>query len=415
MDSRQRVWFLPLKPSSRMAWPQGAGALGDSPATKLTMELLQSLLPKKSATNSDSTKTFIPFIDEVPERTTDLCWYEAGKMGLGLTNVPFETVLTAGNAGSIVGYSWRLKTSRAFLLEDSGVTWSTNLHGLAQAVPTHLFRAAPARAHPTSCFVPNYDFSEETHYPSIARMGDCLWIHHQGRLEVYRDGKPLGVQARLTLLNCPPVLTLQGPMNTPLGPAMAIISGRTDRVSTLGNRFIVFWGVPTTNGIDLVRGPEQDCRTFSVPLMNAIKGALYFPRSISPPYFWVVSAPDQCQNQEGIPLGITGQGELLTRSSIVPATGWSLGSGDIRRDLLVSYTRNLQIIDESLDGKLICRTPEGVLWLERSPDGGFVVTREIALHTGGFVLSFVGETTHQLFLTVIDARQNAYLAVLQKH
>ena len=72
------------------------------------------------------------------------------------------------------------------------------------------------------------------------------------------------------------------------------------------------------------------------------------------------------------------------------------------------------MIHETQDGTLLCQSPEGVLWLRRTETGDYVPAGDIALHTGGFVLSFLGETGGELFLTLVDARQNAYLAVLNK-
>src|SRR5207245_1862681 len=112
-----------------------------------------------------------------------------------------QMILTAGNSGSLLGYSWTPKPSKAFLLDSSGLTWGDSLHALAQNAPARLLQAAPTQARPSNLFVPNYDFSRETDLPTIARTGDYLWIHHGGRIEVYRDGKALGVQDRLTLLN----------------------------------------------------------------------------------------------------------------------------------------------------------------------------------------------------------------------
>jgi hypothetical protein len=72
------------------------------------------------------------------------------------------------------------------------------------------------------------------------------------------------------------------------------------------------------------------------------------------------------------------------------------------------------VIHESQDGKLVCQSPEGVVWLRPTATGDYVSAGEIPLHTGGFVLCFVGESSRELFLTLVDARQNAYLAVQNK-
>jgi hypothetical protein len=410
MDAKQRVWFLPLRSSSRVGWPEGVGALGDCAAAALARKTLKPLLNPEAPVNASRQPFFLGETTH-PDWVTDLCCYEAGKVTVAVTNVPFETILALGNSNSILGYSSDPNQTGAFLLEQTGVTRGTNLHELAQKQTAGMLAAAPARAHPSSVFVPNYHFTTENEFPTIARTGDYLWVSHQRRLEVYRDGKPLGLPSRLTLLNCPTDLVVEGPLQTPLGPAMALLA-RKGKPSVA-----VFWAVPSTNDIDLVRGPERDIDpSVQVPLVNPANGLVYCPRFVTPPSFWVISAPDKIQenHNQGVPIWVTAQGDLLTRRATPLFEGCRLYSKSTERDIAISYTRKLSVIDELSDGTLLCRSPEGMLWLEPDKAGDYRVSRELALHTGGFVLSFLGETSRQLFLTVVDARQNAYLAVVDK-
>jgi hypothetical protein len=412
MDSKQRVWFLALKPSPGSPWPQGPGALGDTPAADVAMKVLQPAI----GTNAppDSAAHLFPADWNASGWTTDLCCYDAGKITVGTTNVPFQTTLTAGASGSVLGYSWTPRVSEAYCLDGSGVLWGASLHELAQRASARLLQAAPMQTSPAGQFVPNYDFSQMDH-PAIARTGDHLWVYHNSRLEVYLDGKALGVQQRLTLLNCPANLSLHGPVNTPMGPAMVIV-GTAGSGSSRGPAS-VFWAIPTANDIELVRGPAKDMDfSVEVPLVNPAKGRLYLPRFVSPASFWMVSAPDKVEERldSGVPIWINLKNQLITQRSTHGYNGWRLEEDDRRRDFPLTYTRKLRVIQETNDGKLVCESPEGVVWLRPNETGDYVPAAEIPLHTGGFVQSFVGETSRELFLTLVDARQNAYLAVLNK-
>ena len=127
-----------------------------------------------------------------------------------------------------------------------------------------------------SIFVPNYDFSPGVEFPAIARIGDYLWVHQAGRLEVYSNGVALGVQQRLTLMNCPARLTLQGPVKTSFGPTMIIVGKHGSYGQTQGT---VFWAYASTNGIELVRGPQRDMDpNVEIPLVDRQTGTLYLPR-----------------------------------------------------------------------------------------------------------------------------------------
>lgn len=415
MDSEQRVWFLPLRPSQVTPWPYGPGALGDTPAAEtagkaLLAGLVRTAEPKPPA-------YMFPADVDIAGGTTDLCCYDAGRITVGATNVPFQMVLAAGNSGSLMGYSWTPKVSKAFLLDKSGLAWGDSLHTLAQNVPARLLQAALSQACPSSIFVPNYDFSSQMDHPTIARTGDYLWVHHGGRIEVYRDGKALGVQERLTLLNCPAKLTLQGPLNASVGTAMLVVGTQSPGFSRPRDSGKVFWAVPTNNTVELFPGPEKDMDpSCEVPLVNPAKGRLYLPRFVSPVSFWIVSAPDRAEERSnrGVPMWVTRAGDLLTARSERGYAGWRLEADDLQRDVPLSYASKLRIVHETRDGTLVCQSPEGVAWLRRTGAGDYVAAGETRLGTGGFVLSFVGETNRELFLTVVDARQNAYLAVLNK-
>jgi hypothetical protein len=220
----------------------------------------------------------------------------------------------------------------------------------------------------------------------------------------------------LTLLNCPSKPILQGPINISGHPAMLIFGLVTSSSRGLCSS-AVYWAFPTNNSLELLRGPEKDIDPVcEVPLINPVKGRLYLPRFVSPISFWMVSAPDQTEERpgRGTPIWVNRNGDLLTTRNEHGYAGWRLEADDFQRDFPIAYARKLRVLHETQDGRLLCQCPEGVLWLRQTQAGDYVADGEIPLHTGGFVLSFVGETSRELFLTLVDARQNAYLAVLSK-
>jgi hypothetical protein len=197
-----------------------------------------------------------------------------------------------------------------------------------------------------------------------------------------------------------------------------LILGQSYSSRRSGKSAATFWAVPTTNTIDLLRGPEKDIDlACEVPLVNSTRGRVYLARFVSPVSFWVLSPPDRSEERSGrgVPTWVDRNGDLLTARSEHGYAGWRLEGDDLQRDFPIAYARKLRVLHETQDGKLICQSPEGVLWLRPTETGDYVAAGEIPLHTGGFALSFVGETSRELFLTVVDARQNAYLAVLDKH
>jgi hypothetical protein len=415
MDTQHRVWFLGVKPPQAKRWLSGPGALGDTPEVERAMKIFEPGHTPVPAPGPRTQPLQAPPW-ESQHLTTDLCYYQDGKISTATTNVPYQMVLSAESPDSVLGYSWTQTARKAFLLDNSGIAWGTNLHELAQKEPARLLAAAPTQARPFSSFVPNYDFPPEQEHPAIARTGDYLWIDDDRHVEVYRDGKALGLQERLTLLNCPVNPTLQGPVTGPAGPTMLIVGKQGSWSTSAGHSAAVFWAVLTNNAIELVRGPEKDVDgSVQIPLINAAKHRLYLPRFVTPPSFWVVSSPTEVEEmpEHGVPIWVNQQGDLITRGSELGYTGWRLEADDSRRDFPITYARKLRIIHEAQDGKLICQCPEGVLWLQPRTQGDYVPVREISLHSGVFVQSFVGETDRELFLTVVDARQNAYLATIE--
>ena len=101
MDSEKRVWFLPLKHSTSIALPEGVGALGDLPAATLALQELQSVLPPRAAGRRVFAAPALTASQDRSEWMSDLCCYQAGKLTIAATNVSYQTILTAGDTGSL--------------------------------------------------------------------------------------------------------------------------------------------------------------------------------------------------------------------------------------------------------------------------------------------------------------------------
>jgi len=261
--------------------------------------------------------------------------------------------------------------------------------------------------------------------PSLARAGDVLWVNHGDIVEAYRNGESLQIQKRLTLMNCPKQgITLLGPLKGTGGEKMVVVPRITPN-----RHMTVFWALPGTAGIELERSEEPDLRPLGLespglasftaldrgdvgPVVAPEKGCVY---SSSGDIVMEASGPNDYKfmRQAGSPVLDSRESGLVVRCARGPYGGYRVCSGDVRREIKCTFSRLLDITSETTGGQFLCSSPEGITWLTRGADGDFSPSREIRVHVGGQIHSFVGETTSQVFVTVTDTGQ-AYLAVLDR-
>ena len=152
--------------------------------------------------------------------------------------------------------------------------------------------------------------------------------------------------------------------------------------------------------------------SWDTPVFNRVKGTFYLADEVN--CCWDVSGLKESKrlNNVGAPVLALQNGDWIGRGA--GYAGYRLISGNQSRDITVASSRQFAILAEVDDGRLLCATPEGLLWLARGREGEFKVSQELHLHTGGFAVSFVGQDTNNLYLTISDARRQAYLAVVEK-
>ena len=421
MDASNRVWFVSWA-DPRMGLTNVLGSLSGTELVESAVGEMESA-PAQDVTIPESEHER-PGIR--PERRATLFCFENGRCLNSMTNLSPDIVLLNGAGGAVFGISKRQGMPGTFLIQDRTITVVSNLHEMARGNFDQLIRSAPSECVSPREFLP----SRGGYYPiecnpALYRSEDLLWISQDSQIEAYQDGRPLGIQTRLQLMNYSPQgAALLGPLRTKAGLAQVIVSPGEHGYSQ------VFWAYASLSGVDVQRGEKPDIG--SIGYLSGYDMTFNFPAGLDAAP--VASLEKGClysahNNDVLIASGLTnyvfyrdaGQPELVMRNGelivqpVPPAyRGYRLCSGQTRRDLPVTFVRDMRLLEETADGELVGCNAEGLLWLGRDPKGGYSVRRELRLKLGGQIHSFVGETPDRLFVTVLDGQNQAYLAVIEK-
>lgn len=421
MDREQRVWFVSNLPERNQP-TNVLGSLADLEAAVVAaQELAQS--PPMDITVSGA-----------PERRREygfgqpvgLFCLQQGRCLSVQSNVPADLLLLNGSEGAVFGVSRSDRVPAAFWIQGHALTIATNLHELATNRFDELLRAAPLEGLPPRQFLRSRSSSYWVPAnPAFYRSDDVVWINQSTGIEAYRQGRPLGVRTRLELMNSTPdAAVLLGPLRTSLGLAQVIVSVDTYRAGQ------VIWAYPRADGVDLRRGGKPDFAQIGLlagytPIYDFPSGPDLSPvaslstgRIFSSNNDLVLESSGQTNfvfiRDAGQPALVMRTGELLVERVAPAYSGYRLCAGEVRHDLVETFFRPLRLSEETGDGDLLASNAEGLLWLRRDASGEYKVRREAKLHLGGEIHSLVGETTNQMFVTVIDSQSQAYLAVIQK-
>jgi hypothetical protein len=152
---------------------------------------------------------------------------------------------------------------------------------------------------------------------------------------------------------------------------------------------------------------------WDTPLFNRARNTFYLSQVVD--CCWAISGPKELKvlDHVGEPVLALRNGDWIGQGA--GYAGYRLVSGVQLSDIAVGCSRPLMILSEAEPGRILCATPEGLLWLARGRGGKFEVSEEMRLYIGGFVCSFVGQDLNHVYLTLSDARRQVYLAVVQKH
>jgi hypothetical protein len=420
MDREQRVWFVP-PPQLRYPLTNDLGSFGDlEPARVATRELLNAAPMELTRAGTLDRRR-----DGSPGWLTGLFCYEKGRCLSVLTNVPSDLLLLNGSEGAVFGASRSDYLPTAFLIHDDSLTVGTNLHAMATNRFEQLLKLAPAEGvSPRQFLRVRSGFYSVPRNVALYRCGDVIWINQAFGIEAYCQGRPLGVGTRLALMNTSTDgAVLLGPLHTAAGPAQVILG-----IGAYGAAQVV-WADPRPEGVDLRRGGKPDFSPIGpvgyTPIYDFPAGVDLAPvASLAGGRIFAAnndlalesSGPTNFvfHRNAGQPVLATRAGELIVETVSPAFAGYRLCVGEARRDLVETYVRPLRLLEETAAGDLLASNAEGLLWLRRNAQGDYTVRREAKLHLGGEIHSLVGETADQLFVTVMDRRDQAYLAVIQK-
>jgi hypothetical protein len=290
----------------------------------------------------------------------------------------------------------------AFIVENGeSATLAPGLHDLAQDNFALLTRAAPLQSEQPGHNFQNEIFQNIDYNPSVCRVADRVWINDRDKLEVYADGKSTGFRMKMTIPSRS--LTFFGPVAVSTNDQRMFISSGGSPVwaDALGDDELT-----VTNELKTARSLVTSGLSRENDVFYMLDGRRRFWR-VQDQKFTELPA------DMGSPVLELKNGDLITRVTL-PYDGYRVVSREQIEDLPGSFGRPLTILAETGEGRLLCASARGILWLERNAKGKFTAGEEISLNTGGYVLSYIGQDAGHLYLTLCDARLQAYLAVVEK-
>jgi len=412
MDSAHRIWFCPTVPPQFAIGPAAGSLAGCEAAVRAQTEL--SAAPPRSMS--------VTTLARAPERTfgaaeidakLDLYCREDGKIFRCLTNLPLSTTLLAGSNGCVLGTVQDRDEQGAFIIENGqAATLGIGLHQLAEKNYSLLFNAAPAASQPPGFRYLNSIIHSIHFNPSLCRMNDLLWLNDRDKVEVYRDGKPLGLQLKLTIPSRK--LALLGPFSGTNGYQMLICNPFGSDAYSSQSRIGFLWAAPIGDGVEVTTADQWPMGGLGVtPVFHRARGDFYLEETLMSSR--VVTGPGASKRlfNTGKPVIALKNGDWIYQTA-APFANYRVVSGEQATDMKLSLARPFEILAELEDERLLCATPEGLLWLQRKGDGQFTISKDLPLHTGGFAFSFIGEDAKQLYLALADSRSQVYLAVVDR-
>jgi hypothetical protein len=401
MDGAGRIWFSPMIPPTFSKDP-APGNLFGSPAAIEGFRELASVQPRSMHIQGLPQAGGRSFGLAELAASLDLFCYEDGRLYRCLTNLPKSTVLLAGAKDYVIGTTRDRSDHGVFIVENGeSATVAPDLHDMAQKEFPLLVRAAPLQSE-----LPGHNFQNEIlhnldYNPSVCRVADRVWINDHDKLDVYADGKSTGFRMKMTIPSRS--LTFSGPVAVATNDQRMFISSGASLV----------WADALGEDELTVTNELNTARSLVTPGLSRENDVFYMLDGRR--RFWRVQDQKftELPADAGNPVLELKNGDLITHVTL-PYDGYRVVSEERIEDLPGSFGRPLTILAETAEGRLLCASAEGILWLVRNARGKFTVGEEIPLNTGGHVLSYIGQDAGHVYLTLCDARLQAYLAVVEK-
>jgi hypothetical protein len=322
-----------------------------------------------------------------------------------------EMVLYPGKNNAVFLFPKRSMAASCILVSDNVAYFAKNLHELAETHTDIVLAAAPEKAVPAI-------FQEA----SLLRTGDTLWVYQNQKIEAYEHGKPLSLQRRLTLLNASlqPPCGFIGPLKVD-GEQKVLVMTQPETI--LG----IFWATPAADGIKLAKSVdpteqwikgcylERGAHYEGLPVVDFTGGKVYYCNGFD--RIWETGGPNlyKPRPDTGQPILITRTGELLVHRISRSYHGYSLFSGNIRRDIDETYLKDIYILQELQDGTLIGKDPQGLVWLKPDSQKGYVTSHELPISPECSAMMFVAETPSHFYLTARQCSRPVLLIIDKKN
>jgi len=412
MDSANRIWFCPTVPPQFDITPAAGSLTGCEAATKAQTELAAAPLRPMTITTLARGMERSFGAAEIDAKL-DLYCCEDGKVFRCLTNLPLSTTLLAGGNGYVLGTVQDRDEQSAFIIENGQTaTLGIGLHQLAEQNYSLLLNAAPAASQPPGFRYLNSIIHSIHFNPSLCRLNDLLWLNDRDKVEVYRNGKPLGFQLKLTIPS--KKLAMLGPFSGTNGYRMLICNPYGSDAYSSQSRIGFLWAAPVGESVEVTTADQWPMGGLGVtPVFHRARGNFYLEETLTSSR--VVTGPGASQRlfNTGKPVIALKNGDWIYRSAET-FSNYRVVSKEQSTDMKLSLARRFEILTQLEDERLLCAAPEGLLWLQRKGDGQYTISKELPLHTGGFAFSFIGEDARQLYLALADSRSQVYLAVVDR-
>ncbi|MDB6129930.1 MAG: hypothetical protein JWM04_1037, partial [Verrucomicrobiales bacterium] len=432
LDSTNRIWFM-AGPRPRYAgMPMNTSLNGDTSTLRGRALMSNAFIAKFES------KALVRDLPDDPfGLVANLCYFSATGLVRVATNLVAGTQLLKGRDGQVIGvassgnrFDGLIPPAstygfHTFFLENQTLQFARTLHELALTHFDLVSHLAPS-AIPTASTI-HGRFSSQS---AICNFQGILWISQYNEVEAYRDGKPMGVSKKLTLLNHVEGLkTLLGPLQTPSGPTMIVAIqkstgplffiatpngdemslkpfGPPEESSDLSSHVLVdssFFASQTTEDA------LSQSRRLQNPLWSEPSQTLYFASAFGKAWSANLLGSWKQLLEGNNPALIRNNGDLVIERQYEAAKGFRIVSTGSTKDIRPTWFKSLSVLAELPGGKLICASPQGLVWLRENADSNFQVELEIPLSIGGQVNSYVGQIGSKIFFTVLDSQNSLYL------
>jgi hypothetical protein len=257
----------------------------------------------------------------------------------------------------------------------------------------------------------------------MLRTGNLLWVCSSARVEVYDKGRPLSLFDRLSLrtprrLENPQLI---GPIDRGDGRKSVLLLAAPGEIEWW------FWITPTNAGLSIEQAerPPQEFspgvslhvpgRYAGLPLVGA--DASWLATSTGGGGVWKILGPKTyvAMRDAGDPrLAVPKTDAFLAWRKDSALSGVRICSPKICRDVEITFTKNLDPVAFTPDGRLLCFAPDGVAWLSPDAEKDFIFSEERLLPHDLSPRDFVAAVGTSAVITATTPRGELCLVVIPK-